>query len=72
MSSETAPCVPLPKLAECAFGAPGKDGVGLAATVERNPRNAALQSLLDRCPSPGTGDDAPSAHEVLRVDRFAW
>ena len=24
--------------AECAFGAPGKDGVGLAATVERNPR----------------------------------
>ena len=28
-------------------------------------------SLLDRCPSPGTGDDAPSAHEVLRDDRFA-
>ena len=59
-----------------ALGAPGKDGVVLAAMVERNLRMQRCRSfalsLLDRCPSPGTGDDAPSAHEVLRDDKFAW
>ena len=62
--------------AECAYGAPGKDGVGLVATVERNLLMQRCKIvcfyLLDRCPSPGTGDDALSAHEVLRDDRFAW
>ena len=28
-------------------------------------------SLLDRNPTPGTGDAVPSVHEVLRDDRFA-
>ena len=29
-------------------------------------------SLLDRRPTPRTGDVIPSAEEVLRDDRYSW
>ena len=42
-----------------------------SATLACSAARSFAVSLLDRRPVPGTGDAIPSAHEVMRDDRFA-